>query len=361
MPDRTISPDPEKARNLLDQLWKEVLSEEPLHVVEGELYSLIDSQFVSIRYCLPTQLLGKLVDHSLDCLCLQKGDGSDPRAWDPRGFCNKTIVSWVSENQNVLGTSSDPYVSKPLRKPRLEASPGNVKGAEQWTLLYNTLASVEQNDDPNYTRVQFIEVLRCLRNKFSDLVFEYFIPKRVSLKQVTSIIQRFLSESSGGDRGLSVAAALFETFGEYFNLYSSVVRHAINVADTATGTTADIECYGLDDGLKLAIEVKERDLTLIDVRSAINKARRASLRELLFNAPGSKSSEEIKIQELINRTWASGTNLYRLTIEDLIQVGLSLTGEDGRIYFLKKVGEQLDKYNTQPANRKRWKELLENL
>jgi len=135
----------------------------------------------------------------------------------------------------------------------------------------------------------------------------------------------------------------------------------INAADTATGTLADIECHELDGDLRLAVEVKERDLTLIDIRNTITKARQISLRELLFNAPGCKADEESEIQELISRTWASGTNLYRLSIEELIRVCLALTGEEGRIYFLRRVGIQLDTYNTQPTNRKRWKELLESL
>jgi hypothetical protein len=125
--------------------------------------------------------------------------------------------------------------------------------------------------------------------------------------------------------------------------------------------TGDIECIGEDGNLKLVIEVKERKLTLTDVRSFILKARTVSLRELLFNSPGTNPSEDVESRDLISKTWASGTNLYRLSIEELIRVGLSLTGEAGRKDFLENIGEQLNTYNTQPSNRKRWKELLEEL
>lgn len=111
----------------------------------------------------------------------------------------------------------------------------------------------------------------------------------------------------------------------------------------------------------MAIEVKERNITLTDVRSAIYKARSVSLSELLFNSPGTEQSENDQIEELVHQTWASGTNIYRLSINELIRVGLALTGEEGRKDFLKNVGDQLDTYNTQPRNRKRWKELLEQL
>ncbi|MBW2060549.1 MAG: restriction endonuclease, SacI family [Deltaproteobacteria bacterium] len=110
-----MSPNPGKARILFDKLWKQVLDESPSPSACEDIVTLVNSSYVSIRYCLPTQLLGKLTDHSLDALCLQKGEGSDSRLWDPRSFYTKTIGPWVSDNQSVLGTSPDPYVSQPVR------------------------------------------------------------------------------------------------------------------------------------------------------------------------------------------------------------------------------------------------------
>jgi hypothetical protein len=360
MAEKEFSPDAERARQLLDELWSEVTQEESGEI-NKDIEKLIDSRFVSIRFCLPTQLLGKLTDPKLDCLCLQKGSGDSDSQWDPRSFSNKVIVPWVSENQCVLGTSTDPYVSKPLRKARIEENPGNVKGKEEWILLYRVLNDVETKGSEEYTRLFMIHALRSIHKKFSELVFEYFVPERISIEQTEKIVNSFLSEASGGDRGLSVAAALFQTFGNYFKIYKEVKRHVINASDQSTGLAGDIECIGEDGKLKLAIEVKERNLTLTDVRSAILKARKVSLQELLFNAPGTNPSENDGINDLFSKTWASGTNLYRLSIFELIRVGLSLTGELGRKDFLENVGKQLDTYNTQPSNRKRWKELLEEI
>ncbi|HBR56150.1 MAG TPA: hypothetical protein DEA22_01550 [Blastocatellia bacterium] len=119
---KTISPDIETAREVLNELWSAVLAEGDL-VTDDKIDRLIENNSVSIRFCLPTQLLGKLTDHNLDSLCLQKGHGATRSQWDPRSFAAKVLVPWVMENQNVLGTSTDPYVSKPLRKPRLESDP----------------------------------------------------------------------------------------------------------------------------------------------------------------------------------------------------------------------------------------------
>ena len=175
------------------------------------------------------------------------------------------------------------------------------------------------------------------------------------------IIKDFLSEASGGDRGLSIAAAILLTVGKFFQLYSEVRRHVINASDASTGLTADVECIDVDGNLKLAVEVKERNLTLLDVKGAIVKARKQGITEFLFNVPRTNPIENDEIEELISKTWASGTNLYRLSINDLVKVALTITGEEGRRDFLLNIGEQLNEFNTQPTNRQRWKELLETI
>lgn len=360
MSKRLSSPNADEARKILDDLWSEIMTEDTVET-KPTIDTLIDSSSVSIRFCLPTQLLGKLTDAKLDCLCIQKGDGESESMWDPRGFSAKVIVPWVMANQNVLGTSSDPYVSKPLRKPRLEENPGAVKQKEDWVLLYKILEKVEKADDADFTRQVMEETLRSIKRKLAENTFEYVIPERISLEQTLSIIARFLNEGSGGDRGLSVAAALFETFGKFFGLYSNVNRHVINASDTSTGATADIECLDEHGKLKLAVEVKERSLTLTDVKAGLIKARKESLQEFLFNAPSIKTSDFEDIFNIFDKTWASGTNLYQLSLGDLIRVGLTLTGEEGRKDFIENVGNQLNEYNTQPKNRQRWKELLEEI
>ncbi len=360
MAKKTVSPSVEKGRDLLNSLWSHVLTDEGF-TLNPDFDRLIDSNSVSIRFCLPTQLLGKLVDPKLDCLCLQKGAGDSESMWDPRGFAAKVIVPWVMANQNVLGTSADPYVSLPLRKPRLELPTGKAKNKEEWTLLYNLLADIESAGNPDNTMIALMFVLRSVKRKLSESTFEYFVPERISLEQAQSIVSKFLAESSGGDRGLSVAAALFTTLGKFFGLYSDVRRYVINATDVSTGSAGDIECLDADGKLRLAIEVKERSLTLTDVKSAVLKARKVSIQDFLFNSPRVSTSDRAEITELFEKTWASGTSLYQISIDELIRVGLALTGETGRKHFLDNVGLQLNKFNTQPKNRQRWKELLEEI
>ena len=77
--------------------------------------ALANSKVVAVRYALVTQMLGKIADTTRDLCILQQAAGG-PGAWDARSFSKAVVVPWVSANDNVIGTSADPYVSKPLRR-----------------------------------------------------------------------------------------------------------------------------------------------------------------------------------------------------------------------------------------------------
>jgi len=360
---RKTSPDPETGRDILEREWTRVLEEPASERLKfpPEISSLVGCRFVSIRYALPVQILGKVVDGNLNCLCLQKSETDDDSRWDPRTFANKVVVPWVSANQNVLGTSADPYVGKPLRRPNIESDPGDVKGGAEWRLLHSVLREIEDANAPEFTRLRFTETLRAICKKMSELDFDYVVPDRISMESVERLVEKFLSEQSGGARALSVAAALFCTFGKFFGICSDVRRNVINASDGSTGMAGDIECMGPDGSAKLAVEVKDRLLTLVDVESSVLKAKKASLNELLFNAPGNVASDDEGIKKYARRMWSMGMNVYSLSISDLVRVGLPLAGESSRTDFLANIGRQLDEYNTQPGDRKRWKELLERI
>jgi hypothetical protein len=76
MSNKSISPNIDIAKDLLDKLWKEVIKEENVEI-DPDIDRLINSQSVAIRYCLPTQLLGKFTNGKLNCLRLQKGKLED--------------------------------------------------------------------------------------------------------------------------------------------------------------------------------------------------------------------------------------------------------------------------------------------
>ena len=72
------------------------------------------------RYVLPTQVLSKLADSSLDSRCLQASRGGYG-AFDARTVAHEVIVPFDQQNENVLGGSQEPYVSNPLRVSEVSA------------------------------------------------------------------------------------------------------------------------------------------------------------------------------------------------------------------------------------------------
>jgi len=328
---------------------------------------LVDSNVVAIRYAIITQLLGKFADHQRDALCLQRGKAQGPGAekyWDPRGFCSRVVVPWVQNTSNVLGTSSDPYVSKPLRRSHLKERFDSLRDKDKWVSLLNVLEDVETRNSRVFTEKQLQRCLHSIARRFSRLSIKYPIPNRISLSQTQNIVSQFLQHGSGGEKPLIVTTALICAFNERFSLFSRIDSQKINQADVASGVPGDILCYqnhGDEEILQLAIEVKDRKLTITELDSTIGKARRSRLTEILFVTRGIDESEKEEIVSRIGREWAQGTNVYDLTLQDLIRVIFSIAGEKCRIDFLHAVGNQIDEKASQPDLKSEWADLLNSL
>ena len=359
------APDRERAASILAQLWNEVVegreeSDTTLQVEQGiraRIRQLLRSEMVAFTYSLPTQLLGKLTDPSLDALCLQRGDNAVAQ-WDPRSFATRVIVPWVRDNENVLGNSPDPYVSNPLRQARVTPDPPNVRPntLPLWQSLYAVLNSVEERSDPEYTRAVFRLVLAQVHEILMSRQFDYPVLRRASLEQTLYVARRLLEESREGEHAMSLAAALFTVVGRRFGLWEVVIRHQSTTADRATGMVGDLECRKAGV-LVYAVEVKEGSLTLADVRSFEDKLNVSDLTEALINAPGVRAAETESVDQRIRLMWGRGINLYRLSIEDLISVTMALAGEQTRCDFIAEVGQQLDAH-ARPSGRSTWRDLL---
>ena len=363
------TPDREKAKRLLARLWDEVIHKDQAIIdptpevdehIRSHVRDLMSSETVSFLYCLPTQLLGKLTDPKLDALCLQRGDNT-PSQWDARSFATKVIVPWVRDHENVLGNSPDPYVSNPLRQPRILPDPTSVRSntLPYWRALHAVLNSVEERNDPAYTLAVFGEVLFAIHDRLKRQQFEYPILPRISMEQTRYLVRKLLAVSREGEHAMSLTTALLRVLGRRFGLWNDVLRQTSTTSDRAAGMVGDIECRN-NGQLVYAVEVKERQVTLADVRSFENKLIKNNVIEALINAPATKASEGELIENRIRLMWSRGINLYWLSIEELVSVTMSLAGEEGRLEFVSEIGKQLDEY-ARPASRFAWWALLRDV
>lgn len=350
-------------RQWLDAEWEKAL-ESPSGDLDPAIDRFIDSTVVSIRYAFVTQLLGKAAEHSRSLLFLQAGKKGDDGAyasgaWNARSFSTEVIVPWVADNHNVLGTSAEPYASKPLRRPRLTRDMPDVKNQAEWqnlVMFFETLT----NAKPDEIRDVFRRCLQSLARRLKRQRFQYPIPRRISMEQLSNTLDAFLGEASQGLRPLAVSTALMKVLGKAFSLFSDVQAQGLNESDTASGMPGDIMCYGIPGGkIVLVIEVKDYKLRLLDLRASITKARqsRDKLSSLLFAVPGIREQDRAQIESRIDLEWAAGLNVYHMDIQTLVRTAFTLLDEHWRVEFLSKIGEELD-LRGEHKHREAWRRLL---
>lgn len=347
-----------EARLWLDAEWEGAIKRN-VTTQDPEIDVLANATAVSVRYALVTQLLGKIADPARDLLALQMAAGGKG-AWDARGFSTSVVVPWVAASQNVLGTSADPYASKPLRRERLERRMPNVRNKEDWKRLVTLLEELEAAE-PEETVKTFQRVLQSLVRRMASHKFRYAIPQRISLARLQAILDSFLGAPSGGLRPLAVATALLRTVGMGLSLFSRVTSQGINQPDVARGVLGDIVCYCHDetDRVCLVTEVKDQELTFNHVQSLSLKAKQtdAGLPNLLFAVPGVKAADRENIDAHVANEWASGMNIYAIDIQTLVNALFVLLEEKWRVRLLREIGVELDERQDQVA-RKAWYDLL---
>lgn len=357
-------PDRDRAKELLAQHWDVVVRGEATARIAPEvsrrIEMLFESEGVPFNYCPLTQLLGKLTNHRLDALCLQRGDNAEHH-WDPRSFATSVVVPWVRDNQNVLGTSADPYVSKPLRRPRILSSPPDVRSntLPLWESLHYVLSTVEEQNDPAYTAEVFQAVLAVINGKLQSQQFDYPVLPSVSLEQTLFLVRGLLDASQAGEHAMSIVAALFVVAGRRFGLWDAVRREESTTADRASGMVGDIECRR-GEHLVFAAEVKERQITLADVRSFEEKLGRSDLTEALLTGPSTRQQDAEGIKERLHLMWTRGINLYQHSLEHIVAVTMSLAGEQGRCDFVVEIGNDLNSH-PRTSSRRTWEGLLESV
>jgi len=346
--------------NILEEghdLTDVVDDEQLIQAIRGGL----TSSTKSYHYVLPTQLICKYVDHSLDACCLQAQRGG-AGAFDARSIAHKVIVPFDKKYYNVLGGSPEPYVNHPLRVPAITLNPDireHRKDKQGWDHLHTVLEAVEVACDPEFTKhvlkqVQ-IEIVRLL----DEVHVVYPTPKRISLGRSNEIIKAFLSTPSGGDRPQAIATALFRTIGNRWGLFRQVRRAKTTAADAASGQIADLECVDGREDVVMAVEVKDTQLAIKHIEEKIPQIREKKVSEFFYLVKeGIEPDHVSQVKDRIIREFSSGHNIYNFDLLDFSEVVLALIGEEGRRDFLVEIGSVLDEYSSPISTRREWADLL---
>jgi len=351
--------------NYIIQLFEQEQINEPLNNnyldLKNKIKECLTSNIKSYRYVLPTQLLSKSVDHSLNCRSLQVADDSEG-SFDARTIAHKVIVPFDSENHDVLGGSKEPYVNNPLRCPAIsDAYRERQRNKNDWDKLISVLTCVENLNDENFTKKVFDQTLFEIYKLLEEVKVVYPTPNRISLDTTLALLNNFLAEKSGGDRLEAVATSLFSTISDKFKLFEDIKREKVNTADVSSGMVADIECW-LNGEIVLLVEVKDKSLTLTQLNAKIDVARSNQIKEILFMAQqGIDESNKEEINRKISQEFTSGQNIYITNLFDFARGILIILGEKGRISFLSKIGPELDRSKSSIKHRKAWASLLREI
>jgi len=327
----------------------------------GAINYSINCKEKTYHYVLLTQLMAKVDDPRRNCRSLQE-QAPVPGAFDARSIAHGALVDFERQQlDGALGRSSSPYLNNSIRAPLLDENDGKKRRDKLgWRRVCEVATEVESRNDVEFTAKVFRQVLLEIYRRLGSTKIKYDVPLRASLAQVVGVIRRFTSEKSGGDRPLAVTAALFETLGKYAKLFEPIVRRGkINASDASSGQVADVECVDAQGTVVIAIEVKDKTVTVSDLEEKLGATRERGIKEIFFvSGRGKKETEDVPAR--IAREFNAGQNLYVCNLVELAESVLALTGEASRRHFLIDVGEQLDKYSD-TKHRLAWKKTLDEI
>lgn len=351
----------QQCRTLLSERWRQVsdAGARPLgdETLTDAIRRSVNSKTKTYRYVLPTQLVAKLADPSLDCTCVQAKRGGSG-AFDARSIAQDAVVPFDQANDRVLGGAPEPYANNPLRIPEISADYRDAqKDKSGWDDLCLVLNAIQKRADPQFTQAAFDQTLAEILVRLGTVRIVYPAPIRISLDSTMSLIEQFTGERSGGDRFEVITSALFHAAGLKFGLFRDVRRSSITTADASSGMVTDIECIDEAGEIVLVVEAKDRDLTSGQVKGKVTRIREHKVTEAFFIASRIGASEGDAIARIVRKEFVSGQNLYTMELLPFARVLLSILGEAGRGQFIDSVGQQLDRYSD-VVHRKAWAALL---
>jgi hypothetical protein len=360
--------DVEEAREILYLTWKEVKNLQKDVISDKELVSairdIIQGKTKSYRYALLTQVLAKTTNPQVDCRCLQVKRGNH-RAFDARSFCKKVVLGFERiELEGILGGSSDPYVSKPLRHIEISREIiGEIKDKEGWMKLHRILAEVEEKNSEKFTREMLKQILLEIYRLLSEQEIKYKIPKKSNLTNIIEMLVEYFQEPSGGIRPQVVMYSLFKTMGETLRVFDDVTSAKITVANSFAGRVADIECYR-GGKIILAVGVKDKEPTVSEVNGEILRIVREGIPNtilMVFRDIRRERLEEISkvVSDIAN---VEGKNILFAQgskLKGILEVLLLLISHDWK-KFIENTCQALDEYAPY-EHRRKWAELLSRL
>ncbi len=355
----------EEGRRLLEESWNNAESFQEVRLpsrIKQNIESVFESKFVkSFRYALITQIVAKLVATDIDIFSIQAKDepiSKEKKSFDARTFC-KNVVVWFERKHlhNLLGRSSDPYVSKPLRKSRLYISDSSIKDPTALRTLIEILTYTEEQIECGKHENAFavLYYILCVLKRRLEMNLEP--PSGLEDKEIppgvlTGIVKKFQEGSSSlGSKPQYTIYSLLIAFNNIARIYNCIKMKSATTSDSSSGSKADIEVYDKEGKLKIAISITDR-LSKEKLESESIKARNAGIKELMIIA--NVISDEV---ESVDPQVYFPLYYKHYSISEYLQMMVWSINADVRTRFVKEMYNTLKKYG-EIDNLRLWHQLV---
>jgi hypothetical protein len=316
---------------------------------------MFNSETQSIREALLGCALARLQDSTIDITLPYMNHGGN--AFNGRTLDEQVVNPFFKDAQ--IPSSKGPYLASFRRSVRFETATGNgMKDKKAFAAmlvfieelrLANTIADVEG-------------LIRHLLWRFALLREESNITlariNRLSIQQLSSLIQAMLASKSGGRFPVLLAAAMLRTIKQQFNLPWNVNQQGINAADAASKTGGDIDVTDLNTGkFVFSIEVTERIIDKSRVVSTFtSKISPHSIEDYLFFY--STSLPDKGALDIAKQYFAQGHDISFLSVDEWLRNCLATVGSGGRSRFINEFVDLLDQTDVPSEMKVRWNDLI---
>ena len=352
----------EASRALLDQRFASVsgdvlAGEHPS--VESALGEDIKRVFASdtqaYREVLVGCVLARWGDRTIDITKPYVNQGTD--AFSGRSLDERVVNPFFQENR--IPSSKGPYLSAFRRSVRFDQSTRTgLRDRDGYDALLRLIRHLQATDSDG----DLLTFLDQLLLNFYELREESQVaiaqPQRISLEQISELVDHLLSVPSGGRFPMYLVEATLSAIKARFALAWEIQVQGINVADTAGGAAGDIEVR--ENGiLVFSAEVTERRIDANRVIATFEtKIAPNAIKDYMFLT---SDGVDDAAKSQASAYFTIGHEVNFIDIAAWIWHTLASIGSDGRAMFFGALLDRLGQDDTPTALKTTWNDEVARL
>jgi hypothetical protein len=327
-------------------------------VVDDRLAAAAGTLFASATKSYRQVLIGcalvRILDPSADLRRPYVAQGR--HSYNGRTLDEKVVANFFQEKQ--VPCSNSAYLATFRRNVEFRETLSGQKDVAAYKAFLTFISALKEADAAEATKLLHYLLLSFVKLRdLADIKLHHI--HRLSLDQYSNLLASFLSVPSGGLIPVLLAASMFQTLSDCFDLGWSIEAQEINVADRATNVGGDIT---IRRGTKvlIAVEVTERKIDDARVLSTFRtKILPQGIDDYIFLHTASKPTDEARA--LAQQYFSQGHDVVFLDIHTWLLNSLATVGAKCRERFMESVVERLGSLNVRASVKTAWNEAVDRV